>query len=83
MRGPESSGDHQAGGLLMIAAGLIVIGWCARHLLRALSTGMTPGRLGAVHYLPELSYFISVGAGMLGIVFGAILVRMGWRWLFG
>jgi hypothetical protein len=56
---------------------------CARHVLRALATGITPGRQGAVHSMPEPAYLVSVAAGALGICLGGYLVRMGWRWLRG
>lgn len=73
----------RAAGLLAIAGGLVVAGACARHVLRALDSGITPGRQGALHYLPEPAYWVSVGAGMLGVAMGAMLVRLGWRWLHG
>lgn len=76
-----SGGPHRAGGLLAIAGGLLVMGVCARHVLRALATGTTAGRLGAVHAAPEPAYLVSVAAGVLGIGIGGYLVRMGWRWL--
>lgn len=77
------SADHRLGGALAIAGGLVVMGVCARHVLRALESATTAGRLGAIHAMPHPSYFVSVGAGVLGMVMGAFLVRMGWRWLNG
>jgi hypothetical protein len=70
-----------AGGLLAMAGGLAVAAVCARHVLRALATGMTAGRQGAVHTAPEPAYLVSVAGGVLGIWMGGYLVRLGWRWL--
>ena len=68
-------------GALAIAGGLLVMGGCARHVVRALASGTTTGRLGAVYAMPHPSYIVSVAAGVLGIGLGALLARMGWRWL--
>lgn len=82
MRDSDSpGGGNWFAGILAVAGGLVVFIGCAYHVLRGIFTGMTPGRLGAVHFMPEPSYFVSIGAGILGIVLGTILMRLGWRWL--
>lgn len=78
-----SGGGHRLGGVLAIAGGLMVMGACVRHVVRALASGTTAKRLGAVHSMPHPSYMVSVAAGVLGIGMGAYLVRMGWRWAHG
>ena len=65
----------------MIAGQVVVIGVCARHVLLALATGVTPGRMGAVHSSSEAAYFASVGAGALGMARGALGIALGWRWV--
>lgn len=72
-----------ASGLLAIAGGLVVAGVCARHVLRALASGVTRGKLGAIHAAPEPQYYASVIAGVVGILLGGALARVGWRWLRG
>lgn len=77
------STEYRWGGRIAIAGGLLVMVGCARHVLRALDAGMTAGRQGAVRYAQDPAYLVSVGAGILDIVMGAWLIRMGWRRLRG
>lgn len=82
-RAPLPPARSVASGLLAIAGGLLVAGVCARHVLRALDSGLTRGKLGAVHAAPEVQYYASIAAGLVGIMLGCVLAGMGWRWLRG
>lgn len=79
-RDSPGGGGHWFGGLIAIGAGLLAIVYCGQTALLALSSGVNYGWRG-VHYAGEWHYYTNVAANFLGIVFGLVLIRMGWRWL--
>lgn len=69
------------GVLLMMLGGLTVVVIFIYQLINAILTGTTAGRLGAIHRVPSLGYWVGVSAFLIGIALGCALMRMGWVWL--
>lgn len=69
------------GAVLTMLGGLAGIAFFIYRLFAALTTGVVPGKLGAMHHAPALGYYIGVAAYLIGIALGGALVRMSWGWL--
>ena len=54
--------------------------YLVRALVLALSSGVSPGKLGAVHAAGSAPYFVFVLACLIGLGFMAILAALGLRW---
>jgi hypothetical protein len=68
------------GGALTVACALAGGAYLARSLVRALSVGFSPGRLGAIHSAWSAQYCVFIAACCIGIGFALILSFMGLRW---
>lgn len=68
-----------AGGL-MLAFSLLGGSYLAWSLVRALSSGLSPGKLGAIHEAWSASYCVFIAACCIGIALAAFIALMGLRW---
>lgn len=68
-----------AGGL-MLAFSLLGGSYLAWSLVRALSSGLSPGKLGAIHQAWSASYCVFIAACCIGIALAAFMALMGLRW---
>lgn len=67
-------------GIGAIAFSLVGTVYIIRSLARAVETGTSPGRLGAVHPSGSVEYTFYVGVCLLGIVLMAGVAAFGARW---
>lgn len=73
-------GNPLAGALMLafsLSGGLYVV----RTLLRALSNGFSPGKLGAIHQAGSVQFNVFVAACCIGIALMALMAFLGLRWL--
>lgn len=68
-------------GTLILAFSLLGGWYVARALLRALSNGFSPGKLGAIHQAGSIQYYAFVAACGIGIGLMTLLALLGLRWL--
>jgi hypothetical protein len=68
-------------------AGLVMLGFATfggwyitRALLLAISSGASPGKLGAIHHAGSVNYFIFIVACFIGIALTVAVGVLGFRW---
>jgi hypothetical protein len=66
-------------GLIMVLLSLSGGWYITRFLWAAFSSGLVPGKLGAIHYAWSAQYTVSIAACVLGLVFVIALTMMGLR----
>ena len=68
-------------GALTLAFSLLGGLYVVRALLRALSNGFSPGKLGAIHQAGSAQFGVFIAACCIGIGLMALLAFLGLRWL--
>ena len=67
-------------GLIAIAFSIFGGAYMVRALLRALESGYSTGRLGAIHQAGTVQYTVFIVACVVGVVLMFVLAFMGSRW---
>lgn len=68
-------------GSLMLGFSLAGAWYVTHALLRALSNGFSPGKLGAIHQAGSAQYYVFVTGCGIGLGLMAILAFLGLRWM--
>lgn len=72
---------NRAAGWLTVAASLAGGGYVLRALLRALASGVSPGKLGAMHHAWDARYCVFIAGCLIGLALMGALSVLGLQWL--
>ena len=75
--------DNRTAGVITIVLCTAAAAFLLNFLWKGLTTGMVPGKLGAIHMAGSVSYAVGIGAGFLGLAMLGTLAWMGVRWFHG
>lgn len=68
-------------GLIALASAAFMAWYLNRSFWTALANGYSPGKMGATYPAGSPQYIVFMGGCLLGLVFAAIIVWMGLKWL--